>query len=162
MKTNIASWSLAFLLIAQISFAQIKVGDIAPDFTVKDTASNPISLYQTKGKIIILDFWASWCGPCRAANPELVKLYQQYKAQGLEIISISLDNNIELWKKAIIKDKLPWSAHGSDLIGWESMPAMLYSINEVPTSIVMDEEKRVLLRTYDMKVVQKKLKEIFK
>jgi thiol-disulfide isomerase/thioredoxin len=153
-------FSLQLLLLSPV-LAQIKKGDVAPDFSVKDTSGTNISLYDLKGKVIILDFWASWCGPCRAANPELVKIYQDYHDLGLEVFSVSLDDKKEPWLKAISKDKLTWKWHGTDYKGWDSMPAMLYGINAVPTSILLDKEMNVLLVTHEMRDVQKKLKDVF-
>lgn len=163
MKKNVTAITsiLVIFLCTSFSYGQIGVGDVAPDFTISTTDGKPTSLYQLKGKMVILDFWASWCGPCRAANPEMIKIYNQYHPLGLEIYSVSLDSKVEPWIKAIEKDGLPWKYHGSDLKGWEAMPAMLYSINEVPTSIILDKNMIVQHRTYDMKLVAAKIKEIY-
>ena len=137
----------------------LKVGDKAPDFTVTNTEGNPINLYSLKGKIILLDFWASWCGPCRMANKELIKMYKEYKDNGFEVFSVSLDSDKNAWIKAIEKDKLEWPNHGSDLKDWESAPAQLYGITALPTTFLIDENGIIIAQDYDLKQVQLTLNE---
>lgn len=144
-----------------LSTAQIAVGDLAPNFTVNSPDDKKLNLYDLKGKTVILDFWASWCGPCRSANPDLIKIYNKYHALGLEVFSVSLDQKKEPWLKAIAKDKMIWPYHGSDLKGWEAMPAMLYGVQAVPTSILLDGDMKVLFRTHSMADLESKLKELY-
>lgn len=153
--------ALVTLAMPSVGCAQINKGDLAPDFTVSNPQDKKINLYDLKGKTIILDFWASWCGPCRMANPDLVRLYKQYHPLGLEVFSVSLDTKKEPWLKAIEKDKLIWPYHGADLKGWESLPVMLYSVQAVPTSILLDDNLIVQLRTFDIKELELKLKAIY-
>lgn len=119
------------------------VGSIAPDFTLNTPDGNAVSLHEVKAKVKILDFWASWCGPCRAENPKLVALYQKYKEAGLEVISVSLDNNVELWEMAIEADELPW-IHVSSLKGWTCPVAALYRVSAVPSIFLLDADNRII------------------
>lgn len=120
-----------------------EIGMIAPDFTLRTPDGKPVSLYGVKAKAKIIDFWASWCGPCRAQNPKVRRMYDKYHDQGLEIISVSLDSKMDLWLKAIEKDQLPW-IHLSDLNGWESTVAKMYGIKGIPHIFVLDEDNRII------------------
>lgn len=119
------------------------VGSMAPDFTLNTPEGESVSLHGVKAKVKILDFWASWCGPCRAENPNLVKLYQEYKDAGLEVMSVSLDNKVEPWKKAIAADGLPW-IHVSSLEGWACPVAELYHVSGIPAIFLLDADNRIV------------------
>ena len=119
------------------------VGEIAPDFTLLTPEGDSLSLYSVKAKVKVLDFWASWCGPCRAENPNVVALYQKYKDKGLEILSVSLDSKREPWVKAIREDGLTWK-HVSDLQGWKCSAAQRYKISAVPSIFVLDSDNRIV------------------
>lgn len=119
-------------------------GAKAPDFTLTDTNGNEITMSAVKGKIKILDFWASWCGPCRLNNPKLKSLYEEFHDKGLEIIGISLDTDKEAWKKAIEKDGLDW-INVSSLKGWKGCDVVrLYSVKAVPSLFILDEENKII------------------
>ena len=113
------------------------VGSVAPDFTAPNPEGKSISLKQSLGKVTIIDFWASWCKPCRAENPNVVALYAKYHAKGFNILSVSLDKEASDWKAAIIKDKLTWN-HVSNLKEFEDPIALQYGINAIPTIFVLD------------------------
>lgn len=119
------------------------VGRIAPDFILPTPEGKEISLYGVKAKVKILDFWASWCAPCRAENPRMRDIYSQYHDKGLEIIGVSLDSKKEPWLQAIEKDRLPW-IHVSDLQGWENAAAKIYGVKSIPHILVLDENNRIL------------------
>ncbi len=104
-----------------------------------------ISLYGVKGKLKIIDFWASWCGPCRMENPNMVKLYNDFKDKGLAVISVSLDERKAAWTQAIKKDGMPW-IHVSDLKGWKSEVVKLFNVDAVPYILVLDENNRILAK----------------
>ena len=118
-------------------------GALAPDFTLPDINGNPITMSSIKGKIKIIDFWASWCGPCRMNNPALRKIYQEFHDKGLEIIGVSLDNNKKGWQKAIEKDGLDW-INVSSLKGWECDVVRLYNVKGVPSLFILNENNRII------------------
>lgn len=119
------------------------VGEVAPNFLLQTPAGDTLSLYGIKAKVKIVDFWASWCAPCRVENPHMVELYKKYRAYGLDIVGVSLDVKKEAWVKAIEDDGLGWN-HVSDLKGWNSMAAQLYDIHEVPSVFVLDEDNVIV------------------
>lgn len=123
----------------------IAIGQVAPDFTLNTPEGKPVSMHSIKGKVKLIDFWASWCGPCRGENPNVVKVYEEFHPKGLEILSVSLDNDKEAWMKAIEDDHLTWN-HVSDLKGWGSEAAQLYAINGIPHLIVLDENNVIVAK----------------
>lgn len=137
----------------------VGVGKVAPDFTVKTPEGHDISLYSIKGKIKLVDVWASWCGPCRMENPNVVKVYEKYKDKGLEIFGVSLDEKADAWIAAIQKDKLTWK-HGSDLKGWKSDICSLYSIEGVPFTILLDENNVVIAKNLRGEKLEQKIAEL--
>ncbi len=122
---------------------KIIVGGTAPDLTLKTPEGKELSIYSVKAKLKILDFWASWCGPCRAENPTVKKLYSLYHDKGLEVISISLDNKLDKWKQAIADDQLPW-IHISDLKGWNSIVTDVYEVHGIPQLYILDENNKII------------------
>ncbi len=134
------------LLAARIAgLEKVDVGAIAPDFALPTPEGKEMGMYGIKGKVKILDFWASWCGPCRQENPNMVKLYQDFKDKGLEIVSISLDTSKDSWVKAIRKDGMAWT-HLSSLEGWKSEVVKMYGVDAVPAIFVLDENNRILAK----------------
>lgn len=125
----------------------VQIGKIAPDFSARDTSGNLVSLNSLKGKYLLLDFWASWCGPCREENPYVVKAYQKFKAKNFEILGVSLDDETtkEKWLNAIKEDKLVWKQI-SDLKGWQSEVAELYHVRGIPQNFLLDP-KGVIIAT---------------
>lgn len=122
----------------------LEIGNQAPELKYNDPNGKPIALSSLKGKIVLIDFWASWCGPCRRENPAVVSAYEKYKdakfknAKGFAIYSVSLDQNADAWKAAITKDKLTWDTHVSDLKFWSSDAARIYNVRSIPMNYLID------------------------
>lgn len=122
-----------------------KVGNMAPDFVEKDVTGQPVTLSQYRGKYVLLDFWASWCGPCRQDNPNLVKLYNRFKDKNFIILGVSLDrpDGKDAWLKAIKDDQLTWP-QVSDLKGWESGVPKLYGVRSIPRNFIIDPTGKIV------------------
>lgn len=124
----------------------VQLGEQLTDFTLADTVGNRVSLSDYKGKYVLIEFWASWCTPCRRENPNLVKTYNEYKSKGFDILAISFDEKKENWLKAIREDGLPWT-HVSELQGlWESTIANKLLVRSVPDNFLLDPEGKIIGR----------------
>lgn len=137
------------------------VGQPAVDFTLNDVNGKPVSLSSFKGKYVLVDFWASWCGPCRAENPNVVKAYNQYKDKGFTILGVSLDEDEAQWKQAIKKDKLAWT-QVSDLKGWDAEVAAKYGVKAIPANFLIDKEGTIIGHNLRGDALTAKLAEVVK
>lgn len=135
-------------------------GAEAPLFSGPNPEGETISLESLRGKVVLLDFWASWCGPCRRENPNVVKLYNKYKEKGFEILGVSLDKTKDRWVKAIADDNLTW-LHISDLKGWQSKYGRLYGVSSIPQTVLLDEEGKIIARNLRGAALEQKLADIF-
>lgn len=143
-----------------IAFAKVgAVGSTALDFTQNDTAGKPVSLSSFKGKYVLLDFWASWCKPCRAENPNVVKAYNKFKNKNFTVLSVSLDQSKDAWLKAIANDKLTWN-HVSDLQYWNNAVAQLYHIQSIPGNFLIDPTGKIIAKDLRGSELDKKLCEL--
>jgi peroxiredoxin len=141
--------------------AQPKVGQQAPDFSIENPDGKIIRLSELQGKVVLLDFWASWCLPCRNANPEIVALYRKYHDLGFEVFSVSLDTKREAWLNAIKKDQLIWPYHGSDFKGWDNEAAELYGVSGIPAAFLINEQGVIIGKDLDEYDLDKKLNYLF-
>lgn len=132
----------------------------APDLVGMTPDSQSYALSKMRGKYVLVDFWASWCGPCRRENPNVVVMYNKYKDKGFDILGVSLDRDMPSWKRAIEQDGLPWH-HISDLKGWQSEHAQLYSVNSIPQTVLVDKQGKIVARNLRGETLEAKLKEIF-
>jgi peroxiredoxin len=135
-------------------------GGTAPDFKQLTPEGKEFGLSDLKGKVVLVDFWASWCGPCRRENPNVVKLYNQYQAEGFTVLGVSLDTDRSRWLGAIEADGLTWP-HISDLKGWQNSAAQLYGVRSIPHTVLVDREGKIIARNLRGPALEAKLAEIF-
>ena len=142
------------------NMSAVATGIKAPDIVLPNPDGDTIRLSSLKGKYVLVDFWASWCRPCRIENPVLVKSYQKYNSKGFEIFQVSLDKNKESWTDAIEKDQLDWY-HVSDLKFWESEPAKNYRVQGIPANFLLDRQGNIIAKNLRGDALEAKLSEIF-
>ncbi len=135
-------------------------GALAPDFTQNTPEGKPMSLSDMRGKVVLIDFWASWCGPCRKENPNVLKIYNKYKDKGFDILAVSLDKKKGSWLKAIEKDGLIWN-HVSDLRGWKNEVAGAYSVTSIPHTVLVDAEGKIIARNLRGPALENQLRKLF-
>jgi peroxiredoxin len=141
------------------AMSKTAIGVLAPDFTQNDPTGKPVSLSSLRGQYVLVDFWASWCQPCRQENPNIVNAYNAYKDKGFTILGVSLDQDKAAWEKAIMDDKLTWN-HVSDLKYWDNAAAKTYGIRSIPASFLLDKEGKIIAKDLRGEALTAKLAEL--
>lgn len=139
----------------------VALNSMAPNIVLQNPNGDTIQLKDLKGNYVLVDFWASWCGPCRQENPNVVRLYKQYHDKGFEIFSVSLDTNKDQWLKAIKKDGLIWKNHGCDFGYWNSAPAQQYAVQSIPATFLLDKTGKVIAKNLRGEQLAQKLAELY-
>lgn len=139
---------------------KLAVGNPAPEISLPGPDGGEIKLSSLRGKVVLIDFWASWCGPCRRENPEVVRIYNRFRDKGFEVFGVSLDRDRDAWLNAIAKDGLVWT-QVSDLKYWQSQAALLYGVKSIPHTVLIDQEGKIIMRRLRGKALERKLEEIF-
>ena len=150
-------FAIAFTFLSQQVQAQANVGNIAPDFTLNDLNGKEVNLSELRKKYVLIDFWGSWCGPCRRSNPKMVELYKKLKRkkENVEFISIAVnERNEDAWKKAIINDNLTWTQL-NDAYSYPNSIAVQYAIRGVPTCILISPDGKILYREHPVTIIEK-------
>lgn len=167
---------LIILITIDNSFAQknknlvgIEVGMIAPEIILPDVVDDTISLSDFRGKIVLINFWASWCSPCRKKTPDLIKINKDYESSefdngetGFVLFNVSLDRKEQSWKKSIVSDKMENTINVGDMNGWKNSAAISYNIKSIPSSVLIDGDGRVIAINLSMKDLKKKLRKLKK
>jgi thiol-disulfide isomerase/thioredoxin len=159
MTVNVGA-QIAELETSYNEFNAFTKQSMAPDIVMKDPLGKIRRLSDLKGKYVLIDFWASWCGPCRVENPNVVRMYNEYKDKNFAIFSVSLDTDMQRWKKAIESDNLIWDNHVSDLQGWQSSVVSQYQFQGIPHTVLVDPSGKIIATNLRGAALERKLKEV--
>ncbi|HMK03900.1 MAG TPA: TlpA disulfide reductase family protein [Ferruginibacter sp.] len=154
-------FTLGIIVNTLVASAQLRVGAMAPGISLPDTKDSIVSLSSLKGKVVLIDFWASWCMPCRAANPAVVRLYKKYKEKGFEVFAVSIDTKKEAWIRAIRQDKLTYTQVNENA-GWYSKVAEQYFVEQIPTSFLLDRSGKIVAVDLEGNSLENKIKNLLK
>ena len=153
---------IVFLLLLSTTLkAQVKVGQQAPEILLPDTKNKVITLSSLKGKVVLIDFWASWCMPCRVSIPSVVKLYDKYKSKGFEVYGVSIDDKKNAWLKAIKQDNINYT-QVNDKAGWYAKVTEVYGVNEIPATFLIDKKGTIIAINLEGQELEDKINELIK
>lgn len=161
----------ALIVVSTTTFAQkegLEIGNKAPEISMQSPMGEVVKLSSLQGQMVLIDFWASWCGPCRRENPNVVSVYNKYKdaafknGKGFTVLGVSLDKNTSSWEKAIKTDKLAWPNHVSDLKGWDNVAAAKYRVFSIPASYLVDAKGVIVGKNLRGQALENKIKELLK
>ncbi len=160
LSENVRNSNIGKSLSEFIAYNKVgTVGTMALDFVQNDTADNPVSFSSFKGKYVLVDFWASWCRPCRIENPNIVKVFNKFQSKNFTVLGISLDKDKDAWVKAIHKDNLQWT-HVSDLAFWSNAVAQMYRVQSIPQNFLVDPSGKIVAKDLHGEALEKKLCEL--
>lgn len=154
-------FSLVLVMFSICVTAQVKVGQAAPEISLPNTAGTTTNLSSYKGKVVLIDFWASWCAPCRRSNPGVVKLYNKYKGKGFEVFGVSIDSKKNAWLKAIQQDGINYT-QVNDNGGWDAATALKYGVDAIPATFLLNKEGVVVALNVEGQELEKKINELIK
>lgn len=153
---------IGFSFAQQVPVSGPAIGDKAPDLVFQNPEGKTIKLSDLKGKVVLIDFWAAWCRPCRMENPNVVKAYNKYHSKGFEVFSVSLDSDKASWVNAIKQDGLIWPYHVSDLMKWQSQAAAIYAVRSIPHTVLVGKDGRIIAKNLRGEALEQALEQIFK
>jgi thiol-disulfide isomerase/thioredoxin len=161
--TATLSQQVAQIEAAYNEYTKFNSGSLAaPEIAMKNPSGTELRLSSLKGKVVLIDFWASWCGPCRKENPNVVRMYNKYKSKGFEVFSVSLDQDANAWKTAIGRDGLIWPNHVSDGLGWQTPLTQVYGFNSIPHTVLVNREGNIIGVGLRGAALEQKLEELMK
>ena len=151
----------SFSFAQQAPSAGPTIGQKAPELAFQNPEGKTLKLSDLKGKVVLIDFWASWCRPCRMENPNVVKAYNKYHEKGFEIFSVSLDKDKAAWVNAIKQDGLVWAYHVSDLLYWQSQAAQIYGVRSIPATFLIGKDGKIIAKNLRGEALEQALEQIF-